>query len=399
MTVGADAYWFGHYRSRSSYTWSQVAYDNFTQDFDSASAVSWQNRIVPAGHAVVFSVVVTWGQDSRPPVSDMSATTIPDVVSVNDLLLFDGDVSDPGSDELSVYGVVDRDYTNLIYITKEPRIYVGISASDLGIDSRSHILEFYAIDVTGTFSSPSSFGFISFTPTVSPPKMSASLAEAKNQFYLSGNDGEIPLSAATPFDCMWSSIGGIVSKDKCYVTNVGSTAIVAVEFDTLIGSWYNPVASGNLAVTDYVRLSSLPGLTGFEARWADRAATFICPDHSMVITAGVYWFGSDSSTNEVQIGKTVIWSSNAKVTICWRNLRGTPGNKIVASFVVRWGSGSNPPLLDTFEDIPVTVTGSSLSLSGTASNIDGDLSRFGKLFMISSLPREFWCESSGSLGN
>jgi hypothetical protein len=182
MTIGADTYWFGSLSDQEHNKWNHVRVDNYTTGGNSGCAVSWKNRIVPAGETLVFSVVLTWGQDSKPPVLDMSATTIPDVVRIDDRLLLDGDVSDPDNDEFSVYGVVDRDYTNLIYITKEPRIYVGITASDLGIDSGSHILEFYAIDVTGTFSSPSSFSFTIFTPTVSAPKMSTSLEVALYQF-------------------------------------------------------------------------------------------------------------------------------------------------------------------------------------------------------------------------
>ena len=59
--------WFGHFRSKESYQFSDTDADSLT-GMDSGLAFSWQNMTIPAGESITRSVLFSVGEIAEPPV-------------------------------------------------------------------------------------------------------------------------------------------------------------------------------------------------------------------------------------------------------------------------------------------------------------------------------------------
>jgi hypothetical protein len=156
MVVNTDTYWYGSWYIREQNFWAMTDQTE-THFSDTACALSWQNRVIPPRGKRTFSVIMSWFADSTPPNLDMSETVIPAIVDSQDRLTFSGLISDAEDQRISVFAVIDSDYSYLPPVilnqTSGRAFSVTLNvASDLRIPGGHHEIAVYAIDSSGTVS-------------------------------------------------------------------------------------------------------------------------------------------------------------------------------------------------------------------------------------------------------
>jgi hypothetical protein len=195
MVVDTDTYWFGAFSGRYNFYFTQTTDEQYLGD-DSACALSWQNRIVPGYGSLTLSVVMTWIGSSSPPVLDMTGTVVPGLIEYVGTIDFHGTVTDDDGDLVSVFVIVDDDYSRLIPILSESQPG-GFSRSisvrtDLEMTIGAHTLKVYAVDQTGTVAR----NVVSYPIEVSGPTASPHGTPAKT---VTGTHRQTPTSSSSPY--------------------------------------------------------------------------------------------------------------------------------------------------------------------------------------------------------
>jgi hypothetical protein len=204
LVVNADSYWFGDGDDAQTHRYDQVTDATWTMVYPVMSAgftSSWLSVPIPARGDAFISFVFSFGPESSPPGLDMSATTIPAEVLLDEIVTLTGTVSDSDGDpSISVFAVPDGHAVLMVQIAtelsaSEPEFTRETSAADLGLVRGAHLLQFYAIDSTGTIGRiPVNFSVTVNAATETPtdsPTVSESLS-------ISEMPAETPLSSPTP---------------------------------------------------------------------------------------------------------------------------------------------------------------------------------------------------------
>jgi hypothetical protein len=113
-----DSLWFGDAETLSSSFWSDATLQAFTGG-STAIALSWQNRIVPAGKQLVLSTIVRWGAGSQRPILDLNGTSFPSIVYASTSIDVNCTVRDEDDDLVSIFAVADDDYSHLRVLQSE----------------------------------------------------------------------------------------------------------------------------------------------------------------------------------------------------------------------------------------------------------------------------------------
>jgi hypothetical protein len=200
-----------------------------------------------------------------------------------------------------------------------------------------------------------------------------------DQFYLAGKRGNDVVSityGGGTISMLFSTIlswGSYVHK----ITTIGRVAILAFEVTNsgFLPQVYTFGLHTDLDVDtrDRAATFSLPDLGGFYVQGNQSRLYCFCDHHPLVVPTDVYQFGSDAyGLPFTQSYGNTDANNDAKLGLAWVDHSLAPGEKEALCVVLRWGDGSNPPVLALTGSLSRVISPNTpLSLSGSVSDPDG----------------------------
>jgi hypothetical protein len=171
LVVDADTYWFGSFFQLEENLWRQTVIYAFAGE-DSAFAVSWQNRVVPAGGRLVLSSLLTWYGDGESPSLNMDSTSLPESIDWRDQFTLSGTVSAANQLNVHLILVLNNDFGNLRRLGDDIRSGSAFSYSftpqELRLESGKHSFDIYLFDTHGAVSGRWTFTLDVRAPTIVP---------------------------------------------------------------------------------------------------------------------------------------------------------------------------------------------------------------------------------------
>jgi hypothetical protein len=401
LGVDADTFWYGYFGSRTSNQWRQVSSESYSGD--SGMVLAWQNRVVPAQGKMVVAVVLRWDSETSPPVLGISSMSIPSRLHRSSIITFHGTVSDVWNERISVYIVIDNDYTFFypvaIDLVSGDSFDAAFALIDWEIELGVHAFTVYAIDSSGTVCrDPPSYSIDliaaprTAAPTLPAPPNCRLLHMRKEESQLLDGvlnpDDDTPTphfvlygqSLCQPSSTVYLSFSGfetIVAVEeererviglapvkfvnsgiivRTFVHVAGPCAIIAFRITNI--DLVNHAVSISLNSTldtsgDLIdlELSELANGKGFAAIASRVRANFLCRHFPFTTDATGYSFGSSSQTDDP-----------SSVKIWWENESISASSEIVLSTVISWGEPSEPP---TIQVSPLEIANETIAVHGT----------------------------------
>jgi hypothetical protein len=171
LVVNADAFWFGLFFELEDHLWDQVAPGTFRGD-DSAFAISWQNRVVPAQGRIVLSTLMTWYGDSAEPTLNMASTNLPAKIDWQAPMTFTGTVSQRDGKDVHLAMVMNEDFGFIfpfgIDMASGTQFSYSYTPAELFLFGGKHSFQIYAFDQHGAVAPPVTFTIEVLAPTMQP---------------------------------------------------------------------------------------------------------------------------------------------------------------------------------------------------------------------------------------
>jgi hypothetical protein len=153
LVVNVSTFWLGEYDEWMNHFYDNLSYHSGLDKFrNSAMAISWQNRSLPAHGREVLSIIVKWrNQPASRPI--LLIDDLPSSVSTNDSLSVRGQVNVSNDESVHVAAVLDCDYGHVVEIGVVPHgvFEAVLLLSHFAAEPGHHNLTFHAVSAGGKF--------------------------------------------------------------------------------------------------------------------------------------------------------------------------------------------------------------------------------------------------------
>jgi hypothetical protein len=436
LGVDVSTYWFGTYSMRSSNLWNQIGVSEFSGD--SGMALSWQNRVIPAGGKIVLSTVIRWGLENSAPVVSLLSSNLVDVVDANAQIDLRLRVTDSDGDICSLYVLVDNNFTDLFQIAANidsgSELDVSLNLSRWQFADGSHSMRIYAIDPVGTVSrQPVLLALIIARPTprrTQSPTSTRSLLQTRSPI---GTRTMIRTPLRTNAPVMRLSSSGIYASEN-FVLRASPSLESEVMLAMLVSAFETVVEFGNVSATmvnlepeksevfrivcrpiitlagpvaivafrassfsdieqrvnislhaqlAYTQVSDSGGI-GFYVTSGTNRMNFYARQDQFFANADAYYFGPGQADYLWSQGDAESYYGLPQMSISWHKRLVPPRGEVVMSTVVSWGIPQDPPIVTAVLVIRgagiASIFGTIVSTESTSVSIliaiDEDYSRF-----------------------